>query len=538
MDKPRIATSSPSSRNKRKRKTENAVPSSFSTNGHGNTIPLAEGTVNPFSHSPSTIEQFTLAGLSIDAPVPSSIYPHFPHKPIPGAAQPKKDENTHCVQAEADNVAAIVAATDDEDKSGGTKTNEEALFNAYQKRFGVLLEIVRKGLDERDITMAKEAFWLFKTSEYNGRMVDLRYAWYWDSGLLGYWGPGFIEYWKLGLKIIQLEGEVAEQERWERWECRRTGIGREEESKDEEDGVDEEDEEEARFIFAKRRMADLLKSGREYYSELIARYPWNRLRSDVSSLVFYPAMFRFVLECVLDNHTLDCKRLERLRNGMVVSDEEGDEDCDNDSISIDQHRQSQNTNNPSYYNEEKAQSASSMNRANDNKQRGIIDRPADHIRLRTWKALRNIEDEIDSLPTLPYQQDYELLSIRAVIAFQVADLSVHWLYPDNGLATPLDTEQEEVQKSKEYKLKKLSQALNIFTRMKQIRKRPLDEKDEAIMEEAKKELYQTSKDGEEGGNEGLSSDDEKQKEEEEMNKKRKEKEKNKRQKAKKKEKWK
>ncbi|KAK4211711.1 hypothetical protein QBC37DRAFT_389459 [Rhypophila decipiens] len=253
MDKPLIATSSSSS-NKRKRKTENAVPtSSTSTNGHGgsgissnpkgptgrnnakshdNTIAPVEGTVNPFSHSPSTIEQFALAGLSIDNPVPSRIHPHFPHKPIPEprprqtqqfvdprvegvaerrawAAKHKKDANAHFFQAEVDDAASIAATTtDDEDDAATTSAdeneNEEELQVAHEKSFGPLLEIIRKSLTERDIVTAKMAFGLLINSEIGGRVVDLRYPGYWDSG--------FVEYWKLGLEILQTEVEVAEQE--------------------------------------------------------------------------------------------------------------------------------------------------------------------------------------------------------------------------------------------------------------------------------------------------------------------------------------
>ncbi|KAM7190577.1 hypothetical protein V8F33_009367 [Rhypophila sp. PSN 637] len=379
MDKPVIATSS--SNKKRKRKTKNSVPtSSTSTNGHGgsgssstpkgptgqnnpeshgNTIAPVEGAVNPLSHPPSTIEQFAVAGLSIDAPVPSSIYPGFPHKPIPKprpprsqqvdrrldhvaerrarAAEPKKEENAHCFQAE---VADAAATTDDEDESGDENKNgdkvasREARRAAYEKRFGPVLGIIRRSLREGEIARAQKAFALFLRSEFNGRAVDLRYA----------------ESWKLGLEILQAQGEVAERERWERWERRRTGINQEEEDEkddgvdeedeDKEEGVDEEDEEEAKYIFAKRRVADFLKNGRTWYSVLITRYPWypsnQNLVSNVSSLVFYPTMFRFVLDCVWNNHALELKRLERLRgHRAVVADEGADkEDRDDDSMSI------------------------------------------------------------------------------------------------------------------------------------------------------------------------------------------------------------
>ncbi|KAM7216208.1 hypothetical protein V8F06_008425 [Rhypophila decipiens] len=182
MDKPLIATSSSSS-NKRKRKTENAVPtSSTSTNGHGGSG-SSSNPKGPTGRNNAKSHDNTIA-------------------PVEGvaerrawAAKHKKDANAHFFQAEVDD-AATTSADENE--------NEEELQVAHEKSFGPLLEIIRKSLTERDIVTAKMAFGLLINSEIGGRVVDLRYPGYWDSG--------FVEYWKLGLEILQTEVEVAEQE--------------------------------------------------------------------------------------------------------------------------------------------------------------------------------------------------------------------------------------------------------------------------------------------------------------------------------------
>lgn len=213
--------------------------------------------LNPLSHTPNTVKQFVVAGLSVDAPVPSKVYAGFPHLAIPPRHRLQKQEQRQRKYAhfyssdltgdasgyesgadpcqfededEEDEIEARVIdpTTDDEHDenelsrtrfrsmapaAGGHQNQQQQKKKkskkrkpaelaaeraaAHKKHVGGLLQVIEKSLMEGKIATAKRAFALLVRSRIYGDKVDLRYG----------------DYWKLGLDVLLREGEEEERRR-------------------------------------------------------------------------------------------------------------------------------------------------------------------------------------------------------------------------------------------------------------------------------------------------------------------------------------
>lgn len=448
--------------------------------------------INPLSHTPDTVKQFKIAGLSIDAPLPSKIYPGFPHRSIPpprvktsrnkwerfysdevdagdtdsegyGSTNSQDESETGNEDGNNNDLIQVDAGVSDDEEEeripgrrrrrrqspkqdqpqGRTKRSliqrEPGLAaaeraQAHQKHVGGLLQIIERGLMEGNITTAKRAFGLLVRSKVYGTPVDLRYA----------------DYWKLGLDILLREGEEEDNRRRKRRRRRlrlrkraqlsgNMGGQQEEEEDDEtegfdgeeEDGLgDDEDEEEVEYKFARRRAADVLTKVKGYYETLIKLFPYNRLRpAALSSLFLYPAMFQFELNDVRTEYDQGLQRLERIRSLGGFGDEE-DEDNYNEREELEGQQYGDDAmmdvDDPKADHRRRHHYTLRMGKSSTaTTPRGIIDRPADKLRLKALDRLTDIAYRMDQiLPNLPFKKDYTLLSLRAEIALLMADLSV------------------------------------------------------------------------------------------------------------------
>ncbi|KAI2780798.1 hypothetical protein F4815DRAFT_469129 [Daldinia loculata] len=139
---------------------------------------LPSDSINPLSHTPDTLRQFAVAGLSPTEEIPSKANPLFPHKPLQpeGKRRRKRD-----VSKDDEN------ATEKQDKGVTSKQHSERL-----KHLSTLTAILHRCLGEGDIPRAKRAFGLLVQT----KDVDIRQA-----GL-----------WAIGSEILMRDGESEEDQ--------------------------------------------------------------------------------------------------------------------------------------------------------------------------------------------------------------------------------------------------------------------------------------------------------------------------------------
>lgn len=169
------------SQKKRKRSTTalDELPSSQ--------LPL--NSINPLSHSPGTILQFALAGLSETDKDPSLLIPDFPHRSLDrgGAAG-------RTVESDSENDGSEQEDTDaDAMKKKKNKASEQGL----RGHFKVLLQSVHQFLDQGEIEKAARAYGLLLQLRPRGTPVDLRHH----------------NLWAIGAEVLMREGEESPHNR-------------------------------------------------------------------------------------------------------------------------------------------------------------------------------------------------------------------------------------------------------------------------------------------------------------------------------------
>ncbi|KAF3055942.1 hypothetical protein GL218_07108 [Daldinia childiae] len=193
---------------------------------------LPSDSINPLSHTPDTLRQFAVAGLSPTEEIPSKANPSFPHKPL----QPEgKKRRKRDVSKDDKN------ATEDQDKGVTSKQCSERL-----KHLSTLTAILHCCLGEGDIARAKRAFGLLVQT----KDVDIRQA-----GL-----------WAIGSEILMRDGESEEDQL-------RHKQGRDDEL----------------HRWGSAANVDKVKS---YFETLIQQHPHDTHRPHLTSaLDFWPALF-------------------------------------------------------------------------------------------------------------------------------------------------------------------------------------------------------------------------------------------------------
>ncbi|KAI8957638.1 hypothetical protein F5Y11DRAFT_76191 [Daldinia sp. FL1419] len=125
---------------------------------------LPSGSINPLSHTPDTLRQFAIAGLSPEEELPSKVNPLFPHKSIRPEGKERRRSNFS-----KDDTANIVK----KDEGVTSKQYSERL-----KHISTITAILHRCLGESDIARAKRAFGLLVQT----KDVDIRQAGLWAVG--------------------------------------------------------------------------------------------------------------------------------------------------------------------------------------------------------------------------------------------------------------------------------------------------------------------------------------------------------------------
>ncbi|KXX82129.1 RNA polymerase I-specific transcription initiation factor rrn11 [Madurella mycetomatis] len=405
--------------------------------------------INPLSHTPDTLKQFTRAGYPVDHPLPSEAYPGFPHRgpnhnqhrqayrwrnragPVEkedgdGESEEEKPDYRFSAASDGDNEmftdytsgdgGAGQITTDAETETEpelaehgipqgeGARQQQEwqrrkgeidHKARAYQSRVGCLAAVVRRCLAEGDIPTAKRAFGLLARARVKGRKVDLRYQ----------------RFWEMGAEVLMREGEASGVGGVSKGT--RAGIGAGSRDGDGEEAVDDEDED-ARLA----RETENLSRLKGYYEYLIQQYPFSKQHpnSTNSVLDFQVALFSAEMESAYTTHRRGLEGLERGGEDGDAMDVDDDEPMDYQPPDDHDHREREE----------------GMLLPDDEEHlRGLSRREIrrrekeDGLRLAALQRMLDIAQRVDTvMETLPFSRDHELLRLRAMIALYIGDLSV------------------------------------------------------------------------------------------------------------------
>ncbi|KAI1100110.1 hypothetical protein F4804DRAFT_344964 [Jackrogersella minutella] len=205
---------------------------------------LPSDSINPLSHTPDTIRQFAVAGLSASEEVPSKVHPLFPHKSLPSEGKRRElcggsRVSTAASGAESENDGGVARRPD---KETTVRQLSERL-----RHLSTMTAIMHRCLGDGDIARAKRAFGLLVQT----KDVDIRLG-----GL-----------WAVGSEILMRDGEEQQQ-------------------------IDDGNAMDARGQPRRWGSAANIETVRSYFESLIQQYPHDQHRAHLTSaLDFWPALF-------------------------------------------------------------------------------------------------------------------------------------------------------------------------------------------------------------------------------------------------------
>lgn len=190
--------------------------------------------INPRSHSPSTIRQLSVAGVAIEDDDPTRHISHFPHRPLPRAAEHDEVEESEWTDADA--------ANDEPKKKTKRKVREPLTGHC-----AVLLRVIYENLDRGDIEGASRLY---------GHLIQMR-----DRAM-----PISVRQnnlWAIGAEILMREGERPAEPR---------------------SAVSEQSKEQELGQRRWGRAANMPKV-RAYYDSLIREFPFDYRKPDATNAV-------------------------------------------------------------------------------------------------------------------------------------------------------------------------------------------------------------------------------------------------------------
>ncbi|KAF3767865.1 hypothetical protein M406DRAFT_40074 [Cryphonectria parasitica EP155] len=396
---------------KRKRSASAVSSGSSSATNLHRSQPLPSDTINPLSHSQSTLKQLSAAGLTETDVLPSTYLPNFPHRPIRPARR-----RSHGHAGEDDDLPPLPLSAEDDNARRARQ-----MRGAQEQRLGVLTSVVLRALEEDDIPRARRAFGLLRRSEVRGKPVDLR-----RNGL-----------WSLGAEVLMRAGETRS----------RTVLpgGQQQQQEKEEIVVMDNNDVGARNKTTLRRWGSPanMPQLRVYLEGLIRQYPYNRLHPDsISSLDFHPVLFSCELYNTWIEHKLALATLDRASEtwsddldmpGGRYSDDNDDDDDDDSRLfgpTIRDRRLRQ---------EKKT------------------------LAHRALAVMRDVAARMDALmENAPYNRSVEMLRLRGMVALYVGDLSV-----PPPPKTGDDEEEEEEEEGMRVRAEERARARVCFVRMRE-----------------------------------------------------------------------
>ncbi|KAK3324227.1 hypothetical protein B0T19DRAFT_225652 [Cercophora scortea] len=409
----------------------------------------ATAALNPRSHTPNTLRQFTLAGLSPDDPVPSETHPGFPHRPLLSdrlsavVARAGDDDDDDEVEDEVDNDVGVDI---DEQKHTPRRSRSRSRSRKrthdrrpaaapgsrarteHTKLLGPLVAIIQRCLAEGDIVLAARAFGLLARADVYGTRVDLR----------------FDRFWELGAEILTREGEEAmldrRRERLARRRQKRMQQGIDESQDEEEDDDEEDEDDEDRQLRARdqeaehRRAATATARLKAYYETLIRQHPWVKMHpASVSAVDFYPALFACEMEGVYREQVYKLTKLEERDNGALVGGtsvldamELDDDDEEEEEEMLEYHSQVLREEGEEGEEEDpEGRPNPSDRRSTRDAARLKKDREKDVLRLAAQAQMKDLARRMDAtMEPIPFSRDHALLRLRAMVALYMADLAV------------------------------------------------------------------------------------------------------------------
>ncbi|KAI0409641.1 hypothetical protein F4802DRAFT_614307 [Xylaria palmicola] len=164
---------------------------------------LPSETINPLSHSPDTLRQLAVAGLSPEDELPSRSHPGFPHKPLPtrssrrgrsGRATPSRSAYAGSDDGGSGNGSGSGAETDStmasQRSAGKTGGIDQEPHSARVRHLNTMTAIMHRCLRDGDIARAKRAMGLLlRTRDVDVRVDNL---------------------WAIGAEILMRDGEEEE----------------------------------------------------------------------------------------------------------------------------------------------------------------------------------------------------------------------------------------------------------------------------------------------------------------------------------------
>ncbi|KAF9881380.1 hypothetical protein CkaCkLH20_01530 [Colletotrichum karsti] len=347
-----------------RKRSASAMSMSDSQDSHKPHLP--KDSINPLSHTPSVLTQLRLAGLADADQPPSFEQSKFPHRAW-------RDANASTRRGPATAVKPLESDSDEQDdqqddgsglrrrsrkKDGEKKTK----YASEKSHFRPLVRAIYGFLDNGDVPNAKRAFGILTRSHVYGKPVDLRRN----------------NYWALGAEILMREGG----------------------------GVAAHSQE----AEAEAYPAENIPRVREYFQDLIQRYPYNfKWRKAISAVDFWPALLSYEVYQLHVRQTASLRRLEHeAEDWEDDSFQENSVGSGHDGLTMDD-------------SELVAEGPAWHSHARDRRLR----QAKDQIRLRALDGLREVAGRMDDLlEDRPYSTNPELLRLRGMVSLYIGDLLI------------------------------------------------------------------------------------------------------------------
>ncbi|KAI4603732.1 hypothetical protein KJ359_003550 [Pestalotiopsis sp. 9143b] len=374
---------------KRKRKAE-AQADDHSSQDDEPPTPSGQSsdTINPLSHSPNTLRQFSLAGLSPEEELPSKAHPNFPHRSLPPGWQTGdvRHRRSRSRSAAATSESEADADTDGEAAGASSRRAQRSgeLLSSHAdifKHMSTMMAILHRCIHEGDMVRAKRAFRLLLGT----RDVDIRLN----------------DMWTLGAEILMRDGETTATKKQQQQGRRR---GEEEEEEDPEDPADDTRPPPSRW-----GSADNMEKVRDYLETLAQHYPYDiKFNRSVNAVDFWPALYNIEIYNVDAEHR---RALHRLEESAALEEEDGDNDQS--------HLPESDEDNDHDY-ESRFQRRAEKREEERAKRRWAA---RDEISHETRIAAQHIAERMDNLMmAAPYTTHVELLRLRGMLSLFIGDL--------------------------------------------------------------------------------------------------------------------
>ncbi|KAH6660692.1 hypothetical protein BKA67DRAFT_687056 [Truncatella angustata] len=321
--------------------------------------------INPRSHSPNTLRQFALAGLSPEEEVPSKIHTNFPHKGLPpnwqsGAVQSQRGRR----QSRMSTLGSGSEADVDTDGESKRQSEVEMTPSSSQKfkHMNTMMAILHRCIHEGDIPRAKRAFsLLIRTKD-----VDIRLN----------------EMWTLGTEILMRDGEE-----------RRDGHHFE----------GEEAQEVSSQQPPRWGSTNNIEKVRNYLETLAQYNPYDHhFPRSISAVDFWPALYSIEIY----NIDAECRRaLHRIDQSSIPADDSGIMS----DLPSSQH--------------ELEEDHGTQTQKRQYEQENTVWEACDEVRHATQVAAQQIAARMDNLmQSVPYSTHIELLRLRGMLSLFIGDL--------------------------------------------------------------------------------------------------------------------